>query len=608
MTKQFFSYVDTALRVISINNTSVATAEGEAEINEKLIAADGSKYAKTELLGALIDLEIQHNQELRDVIDHEMHHYMQTLHYPFLYYLCWLEFDNLNYLRALIRDSEVKSFPIANISLPPDFQQNFKFTTHKVEFFWVHDRLWLGTVKNDTPSSSIFSLNDLLEDATTIFQYKGTTQSPNYQDCYDWIMDPSRTCYRRLYKFLVKRIGKKRAYDLIPLAIQLAFFTTEPLSMFCNVISLTNYRFADYDSYTIQENFERILDSIRGEIGNWEGSLMDYVLLGKLPVKVFAHHNLSELIDSEVLDKGEFHFPLALHAKKFIKSLETDRSLIYNLINHDQENKRKLLSDFQPMAIHFRFSNRLGRDSILAVGEDYRNVLSPAGMGYDNYLKEIIKVVGTTHQLLTRHHDNLLSNCHHVNCSYYDIGLCKKWTSVPKDYTTCGFPYWFSWVFLRSINLDTRSLDKMERSVAEQAWETYASTSFRPRQFNFLMEDGNISLTISPKEINAPGKNTLFRDFLAYMQKEHNLESQSLVGKISLVVHGYNRDPRELFEIAEVRKWLHTTFEDFKEFLCYIDFSSTQGHEIFIKCSFVKHRKILVENNRLSFIFDECDR
>lgn len=600
-----FSYVDTSLRVIYINNQSSANLESFDEIGRLLEMSETSKYARQELLAMLLTNELRSSQELRTVLDHEKHHYLQTLFYPFLYYLCWLEFDNLEYLRAQFRESKEPQIPISMIGLPEDFSANLRFTSYKVHFFWKGDILHVKPVDDNSPSAETFSLIDLIEDATSIFQYKMTVDKPDFVGCYNWIMEIGKNRYKRFYKFISKQIGKKRAYDLLPMLVQLAFFSTEPFSMFCNALSLTNYKFADYECFTVQENFQRILLELQKNIGTWETDALDYSFITKMPVKIFTHEDLRTIINYDLKSKKDVHFPVSLHALKFIDLVKSDSETIYRLMLADEEDIKGLMAEFEPMAIHFRFVNRVGRDSMILVGKDYRNQISPQGVSYDGYLKEIIKVQETSKHLFTRAHDILSSNCHHTSCGYYSLGLCKKWNSIPKNYAECGFPYWFSWVYLRRINLQSGNLDICSRQIAEQDWAEYTQRSHRHRPFHYIKVDGKFTLTLSKEEFTSSENHKLFPQFIEYLKSLYGKCPEDLSGSINLDIYGYNLDKREVFEVSEIRHWMQNTLAFFPDFLCYIDFLPPSQQHVFIKPCLIKHTKIVRPDNRLDIRFDQ---
>ena len=86
-------------------------------------------------------------------------------------------------------------------------------------------------------SLNAFCMQDLLESIATIFDYKIANTDHSSESYERWINNPVNKGYKNLYKFLSAKFGRDFAYDLLPVLVQIAFHTTEPLSAFCHAVS-----------------------------------------------------------------------------------------------------------------------------------------------------------------------------------------------------------------------------------------------------------------------------------------------------------------------------------------------------------------------------------
>jgi len=603
MTK-YFSYIDTALRIIYINKTSDIVESEKKRISDFLANADTSSHVKMEMLQRMLEAQLKENPKIMEAVIHEFHHYLQSLFYPCLYYLNWLEFDNLMQLRQQLKSSEEASYVIKDIRMNGKFAVNYLYTSYRFQLYWENDQLRMTDWTPKSPENQVFSLNDLLEDVTSLFQYKLITQNPNHEDYYNWIKNPANRCYKRLYLFMVKQVGKKHTYDLLPILVQAGFSTSEPIGGFCNSVTFINYHLANYEDFTSGEIFKKIMDWLKEKLGEVDIDLTQMDNITETPVKVLSHESIRQVIDFGRNSNDLMHYPLAVHASKFRGELKNNPELLHYLFSIDREKFNYLEREFQPIAIRYYFLDMKGRDSMLMFGKEFREQHTPDKIPYSFYIREIMKVKEVTQAIFTRVQQHIPHNCHHEKCPYYEIGLCRNWNSIPAAHHNCGFPAWFSYVFRRKINLEALTLDKAAAETDQSSWNEYHQKAFKKRKFNYVKTEGGYTLSIGLKDFEQEEKKHMFRDFIHFLTQENGTPHASLAATISLDFYGFDDDLRPLFEIPSAKQWMLDTMQDTPEFLVYINFLGTVDHLFILIPAFVKHKVISPDTKNFGISMD----
>jgi len=604
---KYFSYIDTALRVIYINKQSSLDDDARDGLTAYLENADTSHHIKMDMLQRRLISEMRGNPKMMEVVTHEFHHYLQGLFYPFLYYLNWLEFENLMELRHQFQSGEKLSYPINALAIGNRFANNLTYTSKRFQLYWENDRLFMKIPEFLSPENQVFSLNDLLEDVTSIFQYKLSVSNPNHADYYRWIKNPVNRNYKRLYLFMVRHVGTKYTYDLLPLLVQAAFSTTEPIGGFCNAVGFINYRLPNYENLSAAEIFDSIMKWLGENLGALKTDLSKTDTFMDTEVCVIDHKNIEPVIKLGIESKEMLHYPLAVHARKFRGEMEKNPELLYYLFNIDAEKHQYLENEFNPMAIRYMFLDMKGRDALLVVGKDFLTKHTPDKMPYPFYIRELMKLKEVTQAIFTNVQEHIPHHCHHTSCDYYPIGLCRNWTSIPTDHNHCGFPAWFAYVFKRSINLTDLSYDKISVVDSEAAWEEYRQKSFRRRNFNYVTSPGGFTLSIGKGDFEHEEKKHMLRDFINYLKEEKMLSGADLAGTITLDFYGFDNDPRPLFQIPQVKKWMVDTLKNVPELLCYINFCGASFQSFILVPAFVKHEIISTDRTNYVVKFDPED-
>ncbi len=601
---QLKSYLDTTLRIIHVNRCSGLEHGTVDAIHQFMEESETSGPIRREFIRRFLEMEHQTNEGLLKVLSHEFHHYLQGLFYPFLYYLSWLELENLLYLGNELKYSAAENYPIDAIHMDENFFRNFNFLYQPVDFYWEKDYLNIRIPEYDLGASNVFTLNDLLEDATTIFEYRINADIPTAEGFDKWIRDPANNCYKKTYRFLQSSWGSQDAFNLLPLIVQVAFCCTDPLTGFCNTVSYINHYGLDYHSRPQHELFAEIRSFLERKIGRIVLDPKKHHFILDIPVAMVRYEDMNEVIATADGDAKTLNFPLNLHFKKLAELVKDNPSYQNRILQINKAAFQELLEEFYPFAIHYHFQDFSGRNGAIILGNDFSESKTPSGIPYPFYIKELIKIKETHLALFSRIHSHIEHNCHHIQCNYYSFGLCKLWNSIPYDYDQCGFPNWFAYLFHRRIDTISRNLIKISREEAEESYDMYQDRSFKSRTFEYKLLKPGYLLTIDAEDISDERVKTMFPDFIAFLKEKFNETDESLAGSISLDFYGYNDDERPLFDIPEVTNFIKQTKVLLPEFLFYINFTAPINHKFILLPMFFKH-KTLKKDGQVRIFLDQ---
>ncbi len=601
--QQFRSYLDTSLRVIHINRHFSQTEDVKIAMKNYIEESESSRPIRHEMIQQIIINEHNNNPELNKVFAHEFHHYLQGLFYPFLYYISWLEFDNLLYLGTLIREDKKSEFLIQEIHMGDEFSKNTWFLYQQADFAYENRHLVVKPATSTCIASHTLTLNDLLEDATSIFEYHSTTANPNAEDYFQWQNNPSNNCYKKTYRLLLKFLGKQKAFDLLPLCVQVGFTCTEPYTGFCIAINFITIMVPDYRLYKPDELFKLTMAFLEKNIGVVKLDPENHYFINEMPVGIIRYEDMDDVINKSYHNPQSLHYPLSIHLKKLKSKIEDNPSYQTKILSFERAETDELFNDFEPFAVHYHFKEFDGRNGALVFGNDFGNQDSPLGVPYRTYIRELIKIKESHYNLLTRSFQDFDNLCHHANCDYFDLGLCKFWNSIPHKHTECGFPSWFAWQFQREIDLEKKSIKKINTILADKHYQEYIAKSFRKRAFDYKkIEDGYL-LTLDPKNIGEATDGTMALDFIAYLINNYNESQESLCAKITLDFYGYNNDKREVFQIPEIITFILEARKKLPHFFYYINFSSTINHKLMLLPIVIRHT-VIESGENISIKYD----
>jgi len=589
---QLHSYLDTTLRIIHINRASGLPADVTENMRQEMKDAETSAPIRREFIKRHLEIEHRSNPELLRVLSHEFHHYLQGLFYPFLYYLSWLELDNLIYLGGNLKSSAEESFEIDEIHMSPEFFRNFNFLYQNVEFYIENDNLKIRVPLNASWESNVFTLNDLLEDATTIFEYRINNDLPTADGFDKWINNPSNNCYKKTYRFLKSLWGNEDAFILLPLIVQVAFTCTDPLSGFCGVVSYINFYTVDYKNKTQNELFVELISFLESKLGNIVLDPDTHHFITEIPVSIIRFKDLDKVIAKAGGGNTGIHYPLNIHMEKLVNKINDDPAYQSKILNIDKSSFDEILTDFYPFAIHYHYRDFDGRNGTIVMNTEFRDSKSPNGLDYPFYVKELIKIKETHLALFSRIHNYVEHNCHHQKCGYFKLDLCKLWNSIPYDYTKCGFPQWFAYLFHREIDITDRKLIKISKEQANKKYDEYWRRSFKSRTFEYKPLNPGYVLTIDAQDIGDERAKNILPDFLNHLKMKHQETIETLFSSVIIDFFGYDHDPRPVFQIPEIVSFINESKKLVPELLFYIDFNSEIDHKFMLLPMFIEHEAI----------------
>ena len=601
MTK-YFSYLDTALQVIHINVESQLNDEQHVAFKGFLEESETSRHARSELLSQHLKQHLQSDPELKRKITHETIHYLQAIYYPFLYYINWLEYHNLMQLRESLKRSDLESVVLNEIRMTPQLANNYRLTSIKFQFYWNNNQLMLGGLAEPI-SLNAFCMQDLLESVTTIFDYKIANTDYSSSGYERWINNPANKGYKNLYKFIATKFGRDFAYDLLPVLVQIAFHTTEPLSAFCHAVSYIAIIINDHTILPVEQYPPLILAWLEEKLGLVTPDPEKDLIIQELKVGVIRHEQLHRVAEYSQYNEISLHYPQSFHFKKFLG--ETNEDIKSFLIHADIANFDAVTEKYFPFAIHYYFLDFGGRNSTLFISPEYLNRVTPDKLDYATYAKEMMKFKESTMALFSNTVTEAPHNCHHVTCGYYETNLCRKWNAIPKVSDTCGFPSWFTWFYYRKIDLKQGLLKKVEKVEADLNWEIYWSQSHKKRGFEYLEKNGIYILTISKSDIEKGEAKPFLENLIRHLTKEKGLKGEQLFGVLSFDFFEYNTDPRELFEIPEVCKWFRKLKSDYPELFCLLDMEQHYHLRTVLLPILVKYEKVSSNAEGFLIKFDE---
>lgn len=602
----YFSYIDTTLRIIHINKLLINPQDVDPTI-DVLRELETSAHAKSEMRRRLLIKQLQENQDLWRVTLHEYHHYWQSLFYPFLYIVHLYEFLTVvAILGGELRRQSAKEFQLKTLGLGPVPKFNLEYLTLKFLFSWKDNEL---TLVEDTSVSEnlseVFSMNDLIEDATTIFEFKANNPGAGFEDFSKWIRNPKNKCYKRLYKFIAKIIGDQNSFNLLPLLIQLSFYTTEPLSAFCSLFNyLIKFELIDRKEFKGDELDFSLLKTVLQT--NFPKAEIDFsnISIQELPVTYLDDQIIDSLSTLEIKNGStNWLFPLSVHFKKFVH-LRGTPEFEFSLI--DKIDFKMLMKNFQPYCVHYNFIDLTSRNSFMWISEEFEKIKVSEHLFFREYLMELYKCKEATLSIFTSYQHETPHYCHHASCDYYATQLCQKWTHIPTFSIDCGFPYWFGFSFSYKINSEKKTLEKLTAEEQKLYAEKYFKQSYKGGDFDYYkMDDGNFVLTINKETVLSDKHFEHIQKFIQFLSLTFKKSYNDLLECLVLDFYGYDNDDREIFEIPEIKEWLVRSKQRFPEMLMFLNFKKDNfKYKAVILPNYFNYKK-LSKGSNFGVRFDE---
>jgi len=581
----YYSYVDTALRVIHINRRNDNT-DGRAEkVRETFDSFKGSKDLKSKL----ITENIKFNLDLPEVnllLIHESHHYWQSLFYPFLFYVNYLEYQSLSLMRLQMEDLPDLEVKLGSLFADPKMLYNLTYCVRNFRYCWSEDGKLEANEQDLNDNSKfeedVFCLNDLIEDATTIFEFKAQHEDANANSFFLYIQSPKNKRYKKLYKFLYRRFGASYPYHFIPMLVQLAFHTTEPISMFCNLVNMTVFHGLDEEPFSAFD-YGLMKAALEQNLKEIDFSIKEMLFIQDMPVGLIGRNFQRKIIDFAFGNDLTVHFPLSVHAQKCLDALENGSESEEALININVGHLSELLKKYYPFAIHFNFLDQNARNSaILMQSKDYEKiVIKGQELDYQFILTEQLNLQDTMLNLFSSIHRNTPHQCSHKECPYYQMLLCSKWNSIPLHFEDCRFPIWFPLHFFYKLSPKDNKLLKFDQAERETYETEYIRLrkAFGPDKFNFFYKGKKATLEIRKNTIDE--KDYLF--ILDFINKQLNESSiEELSSFLTIVFPDFVDDKRQVFEIPQIRNYMNEVYTQYPSFFYFLDLSVVESQASYI--------------------------
>ena len=231
-----FSYVDSALCFPYFNFEAEAIMRQGIDLEHLAERHDSNRSEfKSKIMEFSLNLLLEHNKE---IFWHELHHCLQSLFYPYQYLQSWRElsiaFNLLEYLRTDKKSS--RALKAQAFSMDKASQNTIRCSCSVYGINIGSNGLleWAPNRELDDMHPSDLTLVDLLEDATSIFQFKVSIDADGGGEEYlKWVRN--QRSYSNTFKLLVKILGVEFAYNSLPPLVQAAFQTTWPMTTFVNM-------------------------------------------------------------------------------------------------------------------------------------------------------------------------------------------------------------------------------------------------------------------------------------------------------------------------------------------------------------------------------------
>ena len=101
MSSSFFSYIDTALRIVYINR-NLRNDKPYAKTLAKILNQIDTSPDQYNYLMNRVMIDQVRDPKVNSLLYHEAHHYWQSLFYPFLFVIHWVEFRMLFELKQYL--------------------------------------------------------------------------------------------------------------------------------------------------------------------------------------------------------------------------------------------------------------------------------------------------------------------------------------------------------------------------------------------------------------------------------------------------------------------------------------------------------------------------
>ncbi|SHM58525.1 hypothetical protein SAMN05444266_10988 [Chitinophaga jiangningensis] len=587
--KKYFSYVDTALRIVHIN-TDLKQGADAAAINSFFERFNYNHKAKS---GAIHELFLHYmtDHEFLRVYQHEALHFWQTFFYPYLYYISCLEFNTIRQITGEIRASPSELAP-PTYCINENAALNLEYQSIKFGFSMVDGMLQCQPAAI-TDAEDCFSLIDLIENATTIMQFslfRSMEEEPRTPSHFlKWIKDPENKCYKNLYYFIYHSFGGEFAFNYLCMCVQLAFHTSEPITGFIHCVNTLQLLVEEgkavpgKNNRNIYKVLEVLLHYGFQPVQNREKFLQERLIkeleVGFIPTDLYEQ--IVEQNDKHIIYHSGKDFHAILKDKPDIRvDFATDFNVdLWKFLNENMEI----------MAVDLNFLQLKRTNNATLFARRLVNVLPFKGikdLKLPQYIIENIKRKDTTMSLLSETFSDYKTfvprSCHFTDCPYFPAGLCWKWKHIPvTGYEDCRFPAFFESTYEKRYDPQKKLLVCSTKAEVDASMVAYLKMHRKAvdiyRNLRISSHHHDQDILIVSVDNDTICRSNYFAESISFIDQE--LHPDTIQSKIVL---DFDLDMEEyLCNIPEVITFVKNLQKDIPHFLYYLNMSTPEGLRVF---------------------------
>jgi hypothetical protein len=263
--------------------------------------------------------------------------------------------------------------------------------------------------------------------------------------------------------------------------------------------------------------------------------------------------------------------------------------------SNEKQSQEYLLKHFYPLCIFYNFLDVNGRDNCSIFSEEAINNTqifnNNVTVDSSEFLMEITKLKDVLLSLYNDFNKKLPKYCHHIDCEYYNIDICRRWNSIPAQKENCLFPSWFSFYFEEVIDIEKEELipitQKQLIEIKNEGEEIKKRIDFLTK-YNYVF-DKNIYILDISKDVILKNDTEFLLDFILFQANSNN-SIESMFNTLVLDFGEYATDERNVFQIPEIKDWINHTYECFPYIPLFLNFSDkSYNQSSFILPCFIEH-------------------
>ncbi|MCB9746816.1 MAG: hypothetical protein H6755_00230 [Candidatus Omnitrophica bacterium] len=556
-----------------------------------------SNKDKRFILQNLKEKVLDKDVEFWNLMVHEYSHYWQTFFYPYIYIASYLQFLALVNSPRQFKDIK-EDLEIDKIGFIPKMNTNLYLYSKSFPFYWVGDEIDIGEEACKIRSARWFSINDFVENATSIFHFKFVhAKNPTPDLYFDWVNNPVNKVYKNIYMFLVKKIGKTASFNLLPKLVQLMFRCTDPVPRFC---ALLNYYMKHHKGEDdLEYKYLKFIAELDNPKEKFDFNLNNLISVDDLPL----HYSISneDFIKCVKSSKG---YPLSILALDFLERHNVYGEYEDYFINTDRDKLSFLMRELKPYFVTYHFNDLTeNAQPLLELSDNLMDLEFefPNGDKTTFYTATInyMRTAHTSFEIIRSKSDNSIPHfCILKDCPYHQLKFCRRWINTPRHFEDCSFPHFLKMGFYKRVDIENRMLihddSNIDKSIEE--FTKFYEKQIEIAQLNYYLVRDVVIFQI-PKERLKESPLEYFNRFIVHLINDRNFDLEYLKSNLVLQFMDFNEDPREVFDIPEISNWLRNLFSQVPHLLFFlkvekpfIEFESSSQFT-FILPILIKHQR-----------------